>query len=474
MPKRLTQEECLRRFNNTHGETYNYEKVIYTKKDEKVTIGCFKHGDFLQRPNDHWRGDGCPKCGNERIAESKKHTIDSLLSLFRERQGNYYDYSKVKYVDQYTPIIIICPKHGEFTQRPVDHIQRKGCKKCGKSTQVEKRTYKLADVIKLFKDVHGDFYDYSKVIYVNSQTKVTVGCPAHGDFLIRPDTHINRKCGCRKCYDDRQRENATDLTDKRFGKLTVIKRVPKPKHRRRDNVFWKVKCGCGSDPFIVTSGDLTGKKAFQQCRKCSFLATAKTRRQQGEDNLLAIFANKFYALRVIREWGRNKVGKRKVLCQCDCGNQTITVLEYILCEDTKSCGCRTSGVDSYMGFKEDEEWANSDCYFYIADIDDEFIKPGIAIDLKARKSNGKYRGYEFDRSPLLSRCEAWTIEQIILNESIDSFPDILPKKFHNYEGYSELRLRSGFAKDFYRRRFFELLETMYSIGWEDMYLKNQF
>ena len=78
---------------------------------------------------------------------------------------------------------------------------------------------------------------------------------------------------------------------------------------------------------------------------------------------------------------------------------------------------------------------------------------------------------KFDLGELIGQL---LIEQIILNESMDAFPDILPEKFHNYEGYSEVRLRSIFDKDFYIKRFFELLEKMYSIGWEDMYLKNQY
>lgn len=32
--------------------------------------------------------------------------------------------------------------------------------------------------------VHGNKYDYSKVNYVNSNTKVTITCPIHGDFSI--------------------------------------------------------------------------------------------------------------------------------------------------------------------------------------------------------------------------------------------------------------------------------------------------
>lgn len=33
---------------------------------------------------------------------------------------------------------------------------------------------------------HGNKYDYSKVVYVNSRTKVTIICPEYGEFSIRP------------------------------------------------------------------------------------------------------------------------------------------------------------------------------------------------------------------------------------------------------------------------------------------------
>lgn len=53
--------------------------------------------------------------------------------------------------------------------------------------------------------VHGDKYDYSKVNYVNSTTKVCIICPKHGDFWQTPSGHINAKQGCQKCYDDKRR-----------------------------------------------------------------------------------------------------------------------------------------------------------------------------------------------------------------------------------------------------------------------------
>lgn len=32
--------------------------------------------------------------------------------------------------------------------------------------------------------VHGDKYDYSKVEYINSDTKVCIVCPIHGEFWM--------------------------------------------------------------------------------------------------------------------------------------------------------------------------------------------------------------------------------------------------------------------------------------------------
>lgn len=46
---------------------------------------------------------------------------------------------------------------------------------------------------------HGDNFCYSKVDYVNSQTKILIKCRMGHEFMIRPDMHINRGDGCRLC-----------------------------------------------------------------------------------------------------------------------------------------------------------------------------------------------------------------------------------------------------------------------------------
>lgn len=58
--------------------------------------------------------------------------------------------------------------------------------------------------IRKAREVHGDRYDYSKVEYVNSKTKIRVVCLIHGEFLVRPDIHL-QGCICKKCQFEKQK-----------------------------------------------------------------------------------------------------------------------------------------------------------------------------------------------------------------------------------------------------------------------------
>lgn len=51
--------------------------------------------------------------------------------------------------------------------------------------------------------VHGNKYDYTKIVYINIQTKVEIICSAHGSFWQTPSCHIRGKGqGCPKCAID--------------------------------------------------------------------------------------------------------------------------------------------------------------------------------------------------------------------------------------------------------------------------------
>jgi hypothetical protein len=119
--------------------------------------------------------------------------VEEFISKSKEIHDDKYDYSKVEYVNAQTKVCIICPIHGEFWQRPLDHIKNKsGCPRCvGRNKTTE-------EFIKKAKEVHGNKYDYSKVEYKGAFTKVCIICPEHGEFWQVPNNHLNGK-GCPYC-----------------------------------------------------------------------------------------------------------------------------------------------------------------------------------------------------------------------------------------------------------------------------------
>jgi len=120
----------IKKAKNIHGELYSYSKVIYIKAREKVIYTCKIHGDFKQTPDNHLKGQGCPKCKNEaakiRYTKSLKTFIQEANSIHNKK----YLYTNSKYKNALTPIKITCIKHGDFEQTPASHLQGHGCPTC--------------------------------------------------------------------------------------------------------------------------------------------------------------------------------------------------------------------------------------------------------------------------------------------------------------------------------------------------------
>lgn len=184
----------------THGDLYDYSKVEYKSATEKVIIICKKHGEFYQTPNRHANlRYGCCKCKINNKETYKFKPIERFIIKSNLIYNNLYDYSKVDYINATTDIIIICKIHGEFSQTPYRHTNtrygfpRYGCPKCNIHTKNKFKKFITNSVLK-YKNV----YDYSKVDYINSKTKVKIICKEHGEFQQTPYDHIY-KHGCLLC-----------------------------------------------------------------------------------------------------------------------------------------------------------------------------------------------------------------------------------------------------------------------------------
>ena len=123
-------QEFIKKAIEIHGDKYDYSKVEYKNNHTKVCIVCPEHGEFWQTPNAHLSHNSCPKCKGLKISISKTKNTDYFIKEAKKVHGDKYIYSKVKYISAKTPVIIICPKHGEFIQTPDKHLYGNGCPKC--------------------------------------------------------------------------------------------------------------------------------------------------------------------------------------------------------------------------------------------------------------------------------------------------------------------------------------------------------
>lgn len=191
--------------NSIHKNKYDYSKVNYTTNKIPVVIICSEHGEFFQAAGDHLKGYGCSKCSGKYKPNTKE-----WIKKAQEIHDNRYDYSKVNYIDNKIPVEVICQIHGSFYPIPNNHIlHQSGCPKCNdvsKSLLYRKTTEQfIIDAI----NVHGIYYNYDKVNYLNKIKKVIIICPIHGEFKQSPGGHL-AGAGCPKC----QLKNQTKLLNK--------------------------------------------------------------------------------------------------------------------------------------------------------------------------------------------------------------------------------------------------------------------
>jgi len=154
MSKPLTKEQFILEAKIKHGDRYDYSKVVYKTTDTKVSIVCKEHGEFLQSPKAHKKGQNCPKCMTPEICGLRhRNNLTDFVKSAQKVFGELYDYSKSVYVDTDTRLEIICSIHGSFYRTPTLHtISGYGCPKCRKKEEIEKisKLQKLIDAVKRF------------------------------------------------------------------------------------------------------------------------------------------------------------------------------------------------------------------------------------------------------------------------------------------------------------------------------------
>jgi very-short-patch-repair endonuclease len=194
--RKISKEDFVIESKKVHNNLFDYSLVKYINNTTKVSIVCSKHGIFQQTPKNHKKGHACPNCALYLRHNTLRTNNSEFIEKSREVHGDTYDYTLVKFKNNKTNVRIICKIHGEFKQQPSHHYSGSGCPECS-GNKITSETF-----INRIKVIHGDYYDYSLVDYINNKKHITIICPTHGKFKQLPKYHLIG-AGCPICRESR-------------------------------------------------------------------------------------------------------------------------------------------------------------------------------------------------------------------------------------------------------------------------------
>ena len=121
-----------------------------------------------------------------------------------------------------------------------------------------------------------------------------------------------------------------DILGKSFGKLTVLKKVPKPENLKTPGAYWLCKCECGKEKIILGKSLINGSTT--SCGAC---------RTNIVDDLTGQSFGKLTVLE--RDFSRPSNNNGAFWkCRCECGNIVSVLGKNLKHQSHISCGCQRS------------------------------------------------------------------------------------------------------------------------------------
>lgn len=119
--------------------------------------------------------------------------------------------------------------------------------------------------------IHNNFYDYSKVVFTKMSDEIIIICPKHGEFKQKVSVHINDRCGCPKCGEEKKREKRKSKTF--FNEARTIhgnKYDYSNSKYENSHIKIEIKCNICGLVFWMRPYAHIQKKNPQGCRVCGY------------------------------------------------------------------------------------------------------------------------------------------------------------------------------------------------------------
>jgi len=189
-----------------HGNKYNYDKTEYINAHTKILISCNTCKNlFLQTPNKHLLGHGCPNCA---IINKRKPvlTTEEYISKAKSVHGDKYNYDNTIYSGPNKKVVIHCNNCGHDLEQIANiHLKSGKCANCAKINKVK-------EFVELALKLHGNKYNYNQVTEI-SKRKLKIYCNTCKKYFYQSKSRHLNSLGCRECAGNKQ------LTTDKFKKI---------------------------------------------------------------------------------------------------------------------------------------------------------------------------------------------------------------------------------------------------------------
>jgi len=149
---------------------------------------------------------------------TKRTTKEEFIKRAFKIHSGKYEYENVIYIAMLQKVNITCPEHGDFSQKPSDHLGGHGCPKC----KGDNAACKWDNIKEQFLQTHNGYYFYDDATYIRNSIKMRMFCPKHGEFWQKPELHKNG-AGCKICTAS---SGPGKYCDKVFDKQPELKSKP--------------------------------------------------------------------------------------------------------------------------------------------------------------------------------------------------------------------------------------------------------
>tara|TARA_B110000285_G_scaffold102017_1_gene116069 strand:+ start:2582 stop:3859 length:1278 start_codon:yes stop_codon:yes gene_type:complete len=204
-------------------ENFDFSNALFTGVIKPIKYFCKIHNVWVEKKESRELLNNSYGCGTCVTEKRKKTKIEKSKKKFSEKapkiHDNYYTYDNVVFIDMTTHVLITCPKHGDFPQKPIKHINAKqGCNQCGDERAHNKQRMTKEEFIKRAIEKHGDeHYGYYLVNYINCDTNVEIFCNiCNKSFQQTPYNHYLSGSGCTDCGIIKRANEMKRIASERF------------------------------------------------------------------------------------------------------------------------------------------------------------------------------------------------------------------------------------------------------------------